>query len=447
MASEKQSQENALLANAWEIDCVAMTLTQEGVDAPETVSGKGYLRQGDDGLVRFRLYPSHAVVRRPFQELEGLTPGKIIDPSCHYTLIADDMTGRSWVARRVRPDFSTYYGNDTSESIVSGTLHDLQRTLTSQFKRTKIAIRVVFFTDADLPANTVTEVITKVGGKDCSRASSLDIATVDTPLGTFVLRTEPGKLIASLSTDKTDIEEHFFVRIMEALSFVFGKRLGWNYVEEYRHGVEIERVRGKKMSDKTALSRPVDERVTPNPYFIWRLFSLYLCFISSHHGGTLHPCSRLLFPVYQARQGTIEAQALALGVAVEGLCKELYPETSEQTQQLKGWVKSLRKYCEQWDGFQDPNIKKALFDRLGGLIGQLNSIRAKDTLLRLAAEGALQERHVKAWGTLRNQAAHASIQAGGSLQELVDLCEAVTVLMYHLIFKAIGYELHFPKKP
>jgi hypothetical protein len=440
MASEKTNLEDALLTNEWEIDCVAMTLTQEGSDAPESVKGKGFLRQGDDGLVHFRLYPTHPVVRRPFQEIEGWTPGKIIEASRYYTLTADDVPGRTWIAHRVLPEFSAFYSDGAWDSIVSGTLRDVERKRQSHYKRRKTHIRVVFFADVSLPANTVTEVVRKVGGNDDGGSISLDVATVETPLGTFVIRTEPGKLIASFASDRPDIEEHFFVRIMEALSFIFGKRLGWNYVEEHRHGVEIERVRGEKMSDTSALPTPVDERVTPNPFFIWRVFSLYLSFVSSHHGGTLHHCSGLLFPVYQARQGTIEAQALALGVAVEGLCKELFPETSEQARQLREWVKSLRKHCEQWDGFQDQGIRKALFDRVGGLLGQLNNIRAKDTLMRLAAEGALQERHVKAWGTLRNQAAHASIQAGGPLQELVDLCEAVTVLMYHLVFKAIGYE-------
>jgi hypothetical protein len=85
-------------------------------------------------------------------------------------------------------------------------------------------------------------------------------------------------------------------------------------------------------------------------------------------------------------------------------------------------------------------VKKALYDRLGGLLSQFNSVRAKDTMMRLASEGVVRDADVKAWGRLRNQAAHASIQVAGSLQDLVDLCEAVTVLMYHLIFKAIGYE-------
>lgn len=60
--------------------------------------------------------------------------------------------------------------------------------------------------------------------------------------------------------------------------------------------------------------------------------------------------------------------------------------------------------------------------------------------MQLVAERVIFLRHVKAWGTLRNQVAHANVQATGSLQQLVDLCEAVTMLLYHLIFKAVGYE-------
>jgi len=53
------------------------------------------------------------------------------------------------------------------------------------------------------------------------------------------------------------------------------------------------------------------------------------------------------------------------------------------------------------------------------------------------------EGHVKAWSLLRNKTAHANTKAAGSTQDLVKLCDVVTVLLYHLIFKAIGYEGHY----
>jgi len=113
---------------------------------------------------------------------------------------------------------------------------------------------------------------------------------------------------------------------------------------------------------------------------------------------------------------------------VEGLCKELFPNYVTTPEQFAKWVKGLRAYCESWTGFSDPMVKRLLFNRVLGFLGSLRSSGEKDTLVKLVAEGAIQDRHVKAWGRLRNQAAHASVRVTGSLQELVDLCQAVTVL-------------------
>jgi hypothetical protein len=58
MASEQKELEDALLATAWEVDCFAITLTRNHAMNPESIVGKGFLRQEKDGIVHFRLYPS-----------------------------------------------------------------------------------------------------------------------------------------------------------------------------------------------------------------------------------------------------------------------------------------------------------------------------------------------------------------------------------------------------
>lgn len=441
MTSERKEIEDSLLGGRWEVDCVKIDVTQNDTASPEKFTGKGYLRQGEGGLVQFRLYPSHPVEDQPDRLMQGFgTPGKLIAPSGYSTLVARDFFGREWICPRVQPDTDVSYHHEGAETIVHGTADSLEAITDDGYPERIYFIRVVFFVDVKVPANSVTETVMNLAGELRRRSSSLDTAIFETEFGKFTIRTEPGKLVVSCESQQPP-QEHFFVRVMEGLSFVFGRRLYWNYVEEHRHGKLTRRLRGQKESDEQSLSRPIEEHTRPCALYTWQLFARYLSFISSsHNGGKLHPCSRLLFPVYQARQGTIEARALALGVAVEGLCKELFPETAEQSTQLRVWVRQLRKHCEAWDGFNNAEVKKALYDRLGGLVGQLNTIRAKDTLMRLVAEGVVYERHVKAWGTLRNQAAHANMQATGSLQELVDLCEAVTMLLYHLIFKTVGYE-------
>lgn len=46
---------NALKANSLEIDCVEMILTQNASDKPVVYEGKGYIRQGSDGALSFKI--------------------------------------------------------------------------------------------------------------------------------------------------------------------------------------------------------------------------------------------------------------------------------------------------------------------------------------------------------------------------------------------------------
>jgi hypothetical protein len=427
MSLEQKEIENDLAGNRWEVDCVSCSLTQNETAAPQTFSGKGFLRQAEDGTIHLRLYPTEIHNYADGQILAApCLPGQLIPPKAYFSFRGRDMAGRYWTCSRVRPDVSESCHPEGTERVVSGTIYDLRSEGNSGAPEDLYLLRVVFFSDTDLTA----------GSFDAKVQEAL---SAQNEFGKFTIQNEVGKLVISCQSDKPH-QEYFFLRVTESLSFVLGRRLYWNCVEEYRHGKVIRRVIGLKQSDQRRLPQPVEERISPWAQFTWQLFSRYLAFVCSHEGDSLHGCSRLLYAVYQAQQGTIHAKALALGVAVEGLCKELFPQTTEQSDQLRRWVGGLRKHCELWEGFRDAETKKALFDRLGGLLGQLTSTRPKDTLMRLQSERVVYDRHVRAWGTLRNRAAHANMNAADSLQELVDLCDAVTVLLYHLVFKAIGYE-------
>src|ERR1700677_148128 len=96
--SERREIEDPLLTGSWEVDCVKMTLTQNETASPLKYSGKGYLRQREDGTIRFRLYPDGPVSRFTDLMLEGsdqvASIGKIVPPSSYSTLVAKDIVGR-----------------------------------------------------------------------------------------------------------------------------------------------------------------------------------------------------------------------------------------------------------------------------------------------------------------------------------------------------------------
>lgn len=438
MPKLQQDIEDALLAGNWTVDCVKMTLTQNESKYPETISGKGYLRQDESEHVQFRIYPdSDAPIPFP-EQVDFGTPGKLIPPDGYSTLVATDFYGREWRCQRVRHDKAITYQNGGCYSIVSGAAYDLQCVAPSVYPPTFGQLRLVFFAEAEIPAISVSEVVTSLDGNERQRITSMRGAAFETDFGRFTIEQAEGKLV--INCDYAELpQDNFFIRVMEALCFAIGKRMYWNYVEEYRANNLIRRVRGVKQSDKKSLVLPIGDKYL-GASSTWKMFSKYLSFANLHKGGDLHKCTRHLFSVYQARQGTIEAQALALGVAAEGLSTDLFPLSSKVSSERKAWMARLRAYCDAWDGFNEQGIKDAFQKRLPGLLDQMNSPSARDKLMRLVREGVLAERHVEAWKKLRNQAAHAGLNKSGSTQVLVDLCQATTVLLYQLVFKAIAYE-------
>lgn len=437
MAFTDREVEEAILAKRWETDCVDITLTQNDVPAPRIYRGRGYLRQDSEGVVNFHVYPPMDGEPEGAHDFNSSgAAGRLLAPSAYYTLSAIDWYGRVWTSDRVICDISTTYCSGEPYGIVFGQVRELKSEKKDFCRSDNYHLRMVWNVELSIPCTASTEVVTRLGSKE-SRSGSLNAAIFDFDSGKFTIHTSPKQLYLEFGANRTP-HSYFYIRVMEAMSFVVGRRLGWNYAEELRDGTKTIRLRGNATSDEKSLMEPVTSTVMDHRDDTWRLFVAYLRFILTTDGGNLHPCTMELFRVYQARQGTIEAQALALGVSVEGLCKCLFPRSNESETKLKGWVKELRQHCQSWCGFSDPAAHSALSGRLSGLIGTLLNVRAKDTLMELVEQKAVAKKLVDAWTQLRNLAAHASLRAD-SMQELIDLCATNAVLVYHLIFKAIGY--------
>jgi hypothetical protein len=131
-------------------------------------------------------------------------------------------------------------------------------------------------------------------------------------------------------------------------------------------------------------------------------------------------------------------------VAVEALTKDLYPDAGALPPTLKPLVKQVRTHFRDWEGFNDPKTKAALYDRIETMLGKILDVSAKSKMYALEKEKVITERHIKAWSDLRNASAHGVSPGSDDMQVLVDLCDRVTVLMYHLIFRAVGYEGRYP---
>src|SRR5262249_9946661 len=142
----------------------------------------------------------------------------------------------------------------------------------------------------------------------------------------------------------------------------------------------------------------------------------------------------------EASAGSITATGLALGVAAEGIVKALFPAAGTPTEGMAAIVQPLQDYCVAWPGNPGGELGESLKRRLPGMIGQLTNVSTKDKFHAVDKQKVIYEEHIKAWDKLRNTLAHGVTPGSREIQKLVDLCNKVTMLMYHLIFRGCGYE-------
>jgi hypothetical protein len=426
----------------WEVDCVSMTLTQNGAQPPAQFVGQGYLRQNEAGTIRYQIYPTTVTNVSPHAGLQPIgVPGVIIGADRFYRLEAVAQDGICWEVERTIPEMGGSFIGGIFHHLVGGAATEMRFSRPFPVPLPKFYLTMVFFVEAKIPCNARTETTTVIGGEQRHTSSNLDLARFGTRFGEFRVSRREGMVVVEIEADAA-FPAHFESRVTEALMFVLTKPLYWNVIERFEGGTEAFRVRGAPQVIDARLPRPVT-----GPYEdidttgeVWRLFEKYLALVCTHPGANFHPCSRHLFGVLEASAGGITARGLALGVAAEGIAKEMFPAAGAPMAGMNTLVAPLRAHCLAWGGFPAGELGESVKKRLPGMIGQLLNVSTKDKLHALAKEKAIYEAHIKSWSDLRNTLAHGVTPGSADIQKLFDLCQQVTVLMYHLIFKAAGYE-------
>lgn len=426
-----------LRQRTWAVDCPEMKLGRPATAGPAEYAGPGYLRQEADGAVTYKLYPAPGPDSRPAFPRVGVA-GRLLGDDFFYRLEATDKFGTVWHVERTLPTPDTSFVGGRQFRLVTGAASEL---VTSRPQPQSVSsLTMMIFTEARAPGNASTEITTVTPDGSVSRSTRLDTAQFKTAAGDFHIYNRPGMLVVTV-VSQTPFPAHLETRIVEALGFVLAKPVLWNVLELVENGVETVRIRGAAEVIDAKLQPPVVcGTIDLSGGDVWRLFDRYLAMACSHPGPDFHPASRHVFSVLEASAGLVSARGLALGVAVEGLVKDLFPAAGALSPALKPAVKRLRTYFRGWPEFSEEATKKALYDRVDAMLGRILDVSAKSRLYALAEEKGVSVTHIKAWSDLRNASAHGVTPGSDDIQRLVDLCDGATVLMYHLVFRAVGYE-------
>ncbi|OWK36284.1 hypothetical protein [Fimbriiglobus ruber] len=426
---------DSLKAGTLDIDCTEITLTQDSHENPRIFRGPGYIRQGDNEEIIFKIYTDH-----PVQELEPLgTPGVLIPPDRFYNFNATDIQGYVWVGNRVLPLVSIRYLSNGTTTIVEGKIHTITKEGKSLSRTATNVIVLRIFTDQEIPCHSATVVETNVPDYHHHRLSTLNLVTITSCGSDFLLTMQPGELTVEVWSDQP-FSPHFDNRILEALQFVLARRLQWRVLEKESEGKRITQLSSPIPLAKSRLQAPINLNEIRARHWTWILFDNYLVFIANYTEQVWHPCSVQLMMVYEASAGSIDAEILALSVAAEGLAKILFSTIVSVTEKFQTTVNELKVVVDKWIEENTAAEKSGLSKRLSGLFSMLKEIRAVDRLLQLEQLGIIESKHINAWKKLRNAAAHAATPGTQEWQQLLDRRDLVLALLYRLIFHAIGYE-------
>jgi hypothetical protein len=426
-----------------EVDCPRMELIQNCAEQPARFTGPGCIQQSESGELSFKLYAtttenwslfSMGPARYRFGELMG--------HGDFYSLTGTDHRNRTWKAERIIPDIAASSGiADALGPVVTGKLRECRfsRPLHSE-SMSPAVLALTFFEELEFPWNTLTETEIKVGGLAREGSSSLNAARFSECGYEFEVRRRAGATVLEASCPNS-FPPYIDRRMVEALQFVQARAPWPRVVERLDDASEtVTFTSDIQLARKPLLKPPLIAQMAHNSGDFWRLFGTYLHYILSYSQPSWHPCSRRLHFVTQAAERSIDAFALGLAVTVEGLVKDLFPELGGPSAATRAAVEDFEKHAASWGWNADPEVRTSMLQRLPHHIRQLISVRAIDKLQHLVREGVVRDDHVLAWKRLRNAAAHGSEPGSKPSQELIDCCDCVTVLLYHLIFRSIGYK-------
>jgi hypothetical protein len=239
--------------------------------------------------------------------------------------------------------------------------------------------------------------------------------------------------------------DRLHMRIQEALRFLLAQSVDWRMLlrhEGRRRSLVL--ASGTPRLRKAQLGRPVDSNYGCIED-CWRLFGHYLEYVLTRvPASSWNRCSYYLYNACEASTGSVDAWAIGVSVAVEGIAglikSELPPD--EKTRLTKLMRSVLVPISAQ------PCLAKYA-DRVRGLLGMMQNVRVQDRLRPLVEKGYANQAYLKAWSDLRNKHIHPGelnlddMTITDYHQELLALINKTTVLMYQIIFYMIGYKGKF----
>jgi hypothetical protein len=437
----------SLLKKDFVLDCPKIILTQsepsEGKTETIEYSGAGTIAQEKSGEFLVKVFCGGHPPKSEVFKINRTTPGKIIPKSEYYVLSAVDTKGSSWQADVVLPQLECDFSLE--DYMVSGHFEKLRSSQKiPPIKRNHLSMYLM--SNVQIPCNTVTESKTYVGKEERGTLLKRNVATFESCGLAFEITKEDKWLVVSVRSE-SEIKNWLIIRIMEALQFVLGYYFTESIVKIMQGTLQETRIRTHYKSGKEIRNfSPL--RATDSGNEIWDLFSKYLEKFITYEEERWHPTYGIIHSVIQSGFASVEAQAITVAVAVEGLLKREFSDIIVPCDETKKQIAIVDEAIKDLDIHK---IKNRLLNALNGM----KNVSAADQLYELKNRNLIEEEAIRSWKKLRNTVVHGHELDYQGIQKYLDLHRSVLVLFYQLVFLTVGYTGHytdytkygFPVKP
>ncbi|MBR1170236.1 hypothetical protein [Bradyrhizobium liaoningense] len=405
------------------IDFLELSLVQNTPGSRAiSYKGKGYVQQTDDDFLAFTLYAEQTLntdFSQAINESNTLRTGELYPKGAYYNLRGTASDGTIWTAEDVLPvcDWHAEYMNP----IVRGKLSSM---LGGELLPEPKSVALHFFEKSALPMT---------GREAKFRAAACDFQ-IEKDDNSFVVRARSDEPLAA----------HFVMRVEEALRFLLAQAVAPRAIVHPRC---VELVSTTFKSSSVRLGSPISRGTAAFHVNSWGLFSTYLEFvIRKTKFGNWNPCSGYLHIAHEASANSLDAWGIGLSVAVEGLASMI---SIDQDKAEKDKRKAENEKLKKLRDFIIKQISsrtrlRPYADRIRGMMAGLTEVRAVDRLKWLSDHDGTRDDLVSAWKRLRNRGVHPATKgevdvASLDFQKMIDELNAVTVLLYHIIFHLIDY--------
>ncbi len=433
------SEIEALREGRFEIDCPQIVLAQNKATNPRLYKGPGAVYQDKKGNLIFKVYAASVENVNMFSDMQDMftaQSGKLYGAEECFTLEATDYRGAKWTSERILPKPS-WAGQQV---LIAGSIDTLSLSglLTADRIASPNYIRMHFFDPAaGVPCTQFKDLGERAVGDGRQNFASFSALNCE-----FEIKRFKEEFVVQATSDQS-LPPFFDSRVFETLQFVLARPLACRVLVVRKDaGVSSTEFSSQRSLSATHLEPPIGGNRIEAAAYAWRLFARYLEYVTreatSHYW---HPCSAQLHNACEASANSLDAWALGLCVAVEGISNLM--STEALTDAEKGEVKKLERLLQIWTKCR--KWSPVLRNRSLGLLSQLSNARVQDRLGPLVAVGKVDPTYLKAWSTLRHQRAHGRHRdpnklSPNELQSIWSLMNRVTVLMYQVTFHLIEYE-------